>query len=85
LNADLQEMLSRDATRPFEPRIPGPWPMPHLEHRTAAVQALGWAPADARKAESGFGGMRPKRNGANGFRDARCRERGSGGSSGRGC
>ena len=34
-------------TRPFEPRIPGPWPMPHLEHRTTAVQALGWAPADA--------------------------------------
>lgn len=34
-------------TKAFEPRIPGPWPMPHLEHRTAAVQALGWSPADA--------------------------------------
>ena len=43
----LQEILSRDVTRPFEPRIPGPWPMPHLEHRTAAVHALGWSPADA--------------------------------------
>ena len=31
----------------FEPRIPTPWPMPHLEHRTAAVQALGWSPGDA--------------------------------------
>ena len=34
-------------TRRFEPRIPGPWPMPHLEQRTAAVQALGWSAADA--------------------------------------
>ena len=34
-------------TRAFEPRIPTPWPMPHLEHRTAAVQALGWSLADA--------------------------------------
>ena len=34
-------------TKAFEPRIPTPWPMPHLEHRTAAVQALGWSPADA--------------------------------------
>ena len=34
-------------TMPFKPRIPGPWPMPHLEHRSAAVQALGWAPDDA--------------------------------------
>ena len=34
-------------TAAFEPRIPGPWPMPHLEDRTAAVQALGWSPADA--------------------------------------
>ena len=31
----------------FEPRIPGPLPMPHLERRTTAVQALGWSRADA--------------------------------------
>ncbi len=31
----------------FQPRIPGPLPMPHLERRTAAVQALGWSAADA--------------------------------------
>lgn len=31
----------------YEPRIPTPWPMPHLEHRTAAIRALGWSQADA--------------------------------------
>ena len=40
-------MKGRPVTRPFQPRIPGPWPMPHVEHRTAAVQALGWSPDDA--------------------------------------
>lgn len=41
MKAGLQEIPSRHVTRPFEPRIPGPLPKPHLEQRTVAVQALG--------------------------------------------
>ena len=49
-------------TKAFEPRIPAPWPMLHLEHRTAAVQALGWSPADAhwRCESSSVPGLRRK-------------------------